>query len=320
MRPGADSRTPAGTLPVLCHTPVAHLGVAEVPRTGNIDGVSAAATPSPSSRAAPASSPHATRHRRPGAASPPPGSLRRPTPSSQRHAAALRHASRRMCWMTSSSSCAPDPTRRPPRGAFIPKYHCLPFFRISGSRARRRFFVRRRVDDARVNDRPRAQPMAARRQVRIDLLRPSPRPCFSNRPDSSGWWSRRAAPPSTAAPHGLPRAQVVEQLSEHAASPTYGPDRAPPHRTADPSLQAGNQLASRNNSRRVRRRQSLPVPWLDHPIRDSCARDLIRLSLALASRRSRRRRRPQAAPYPLSRSRGRRARACSGANDRRRAP
>ena len=47
---------------------------------------------------------------------------------------------------------------------------------------------------------------------------------------------------------------------------------------------------------------------------------LRRTLLALASRRSRRRRRPQAAPYPLSRSRGRRARACSGANDRRRAP
>ena len=39
---------------------------------------------------------------------------------------------------------------------------------------------RRRVDDARVNDRPRAQPMAARRRALISSNRPSPRPCFSN--------------------------------------------------------------------------------------------------------------------------------------------
>ena len=131
-------------LPVLCHAPVAHLGVAEVPlhvqeRMLNLRPAPTPCAsrpplrrrPRPAAGAAPASSPHATRHRRPGArdASPLPGSLRRPTPSSQRHAAALPPASRRLRWPPSSSSCAPDPTRRPPRCApSSPKYHCLPFF------------------------------------------------------------------------------------------------------------------------------------------------------------------------------------------------
>ena len=64
-----------------------------------------------------------------------------PRPSSQRHAAATPGpASRRLRWPPSSSSCAPDPTRQstPIGCAFIPKYH-MP----------------------RVNDRPRAQPMAS---------------------------------------------------------------------------------------------------------------------------------------------------------------
>ena len=91
-RRSADSRTPQqrDALPVLCHAPVAHLGVAEVRFTyrngcstfARTDGFSAASS-------ATTSSPHATRHRRPGARDALPGSLRRPTPSSQRHAAAL---------------------------------------------------------------------------------------------------------------------------------------------------------------------------------------------------------------------------------------
>ena len=92
----------------------------------------------------------------------------------------------------------------------------------------------------------------------ISSNRPSPRPCFSNRCRSSGWWSRRAAPPSTAAPRNAsptpPRregrvAQVgrTTARSEHAASPTAGTgaDRAPPsHRTARSVAPAlpGNQL------------------------------------------------------------------------------
>ena len=92
--------------------------------------------------------------------------------------------------------------------------------------------------------------------------------------------------------------------SEHAASPTAGTgaDRAPPsHRTARsvapaaprepacPSSQGTTHAASAHaasgaSSSRAPVPQSLPVPWLDHPIRDSCAnygtRDLIRPSLA----------------------------------------
>ena len=87
--------------------------------------------------------------------------------------------------------------------------------------------------------------------------------------------------------------------SEHAASPTAGTgaDRAPPsHRTARsvapaaprepacPSSQGTTHAASGASSSRAPVPQSLTVPWLDHPIRDSCAnygtRDLIRPSLA----------------------------------------
>ena len=75
-------------LPVLRHAPVAHLGVAEVPlhvqegmlhlrphRTPCASRPPLRRRPRPAAGAAPASSPHATRHRHPGArdASPPPG-------------------------------------------------------------------------------------------------------------------------------------------------------------------------------------------------------------------------------------------------------
>ena len=146
----------------------------------------------------------------------------------------------------------------------------------------------------------------------ISSNRPSPRPCLPTDAGSSGWWSRRAAPPSTAAPRNAsptpPRREGppspgrsgcrTTARSEHAASPTAGTgaDRAPPsHRTARsvapaaprepacPSSQGTTHAASGASSSRAPVPQSLPVPWLDHPIRDSCAnygtRDLIRPSL-----------------------------------------
>ena len=123
-------------LPVLCHAPVAHLGVAEVPlhvqERLNLRPQTPC-TPSPSSRRRPGFIANATRHRRPGArdASPPPG-LRRPTPSSQRHAAAPACVTS-LGWPPSSS----------PMCAFIPKYHCLPFSSDAsqGPVRYRRFFV-----------------------------------------------------------------------------------------------------------------------------------------------------------------------------------
>ena len=122
---------------------------------------------------------------------------------------------------------------------------------------------RRRVDDARVDDRPRAQPMAARRQVRIDLLEQTLAQAvlLQQMPevqDGRLVGQRRRQPQPHKTPHRLhlvkqvlhPRiAQVVEQLHAVNAQHHRQRVRAPaPTRLRierlDPSLQPlpGNQL------------------------------------------------------------------------------
>ena len=76
----------------------------------------------------------------------------------------------------SSPACASAPTPSTPMCAFIPKYHWLTFFRLVHLRIPLPLRVLRRgrrVDDARVHDRPPPQAMARVRQVRVDRLEQS---------------------------------------------------------------------------------------------------------------------------------------------------
>ena len=173
---------------------------------GRLFGDALAQQPAPP----PASSPHArARHlRRPGArdASPLPGSLRRPTPSF------IAPCSSAPACVTSLDRCRRrrQAVRRPDPASTA---RCAPSSRNTTAcpsssdasqasvRGAGSSSTTAASADARVNDRARAQPIAARRlrgrSGAIDLLeRARPGRASPTDAGSSRWWSRRAAPPS----------------------------------------------------------------------------------------------------------------------------
>ena len=268
-------------LPVLCHAPVAHLGVAEVPLhvqermlnlrphrrlalLGRLFGDALAQQPAP---------PRLHRHTPLDTAVPVLGTLlhslvacvaprRRLSAMQQR--SRLRHVAcvgrrRRQAVRQTRPGVHPDVRLHPE----IPLLALLRLMHLRVPCAAPVLRRRRRVDDARVNDRPRAQPMAARRQVRIDLLEQTLAQAvlLQQMPEVQdgglvGQRLRQPQPHET--PHRLhlvekvlhPRvAQVVEQL--HAVNTQHHRQRvraptAPRLRIErlDPSLQPlpGNQL------------------------------------------------------------------------------